>query len=117
MSYLFLTLPGFPARPQDWWWNRGRDTVSITSPTGLKQNQIGDIVSEFIPIIFALAGIVLLVYLIIGGFKFITSGGDQKALQSAKNTISNAVLGFILVFVSFWLLQIISTIFNVGVGL
>ena len=36
--------------------------------------------------LLGLAGIALFIMLLVGGFKFITSGGDPKSLESAKNT-------------------------------
>jgi hypothetical protein len=35
--------------------------------------------------------------IIIGGFKYITSGGDSNNVSSAKNTILYAIIGLIIV--------------------
>ena len=43
-----------------------------------------------------LAGIAVFIMLIIGGFKYLTSGGDPKATESAKNTITYAIFGLAL---------------------
>ncbi len=56
------------------------------------------------------AGIALFFMLLTGGFKFITSGGDPKKLESARNTISYAVMGIILVAASYLVLVLIRTI-------
>jgi hypothetical protein len=50
-----------------------------------------------------LAVIVLFLFIVIGGFKFITSGGDPKATESAKNTLTYAILGVILL-IGIWLI-------------
>ena len=63
----------------------------------------------------ALAGIVLFVYLLIGGFKYITSGGDPKAAESAQKTISFAIGGLILILASYLILVLIKTITGVDV--
>lgn len=68
---------------------------------------IGDIVSALIPYIFATAGILLLLYLIYGGYQFMFSRGDPKAVQQAKGVMTTALIGFVIVFVAFWLVQII----------
>lgn len=43
--------------------------------------------------ITGLAGIALFVMLSIGGFRYLTSGGDPKAAESAKHTMTYALLG------------------------
>ncbi|MBI3984886.1 MAG: hypothetical protein HY344_02975, partial [Candidatus Levybacteria bacterium] len=45
--------------------------------------QIGDIIVGLINLIFILSVIVALLYLIWGGFKWLTSGGDKTAVQGA----------------------------------
>jgi len=43
-----------------------------------------------------IAGIALFIMLIIGGFKYLTSGGDPKAAESARHTITYAIFGLAL---------------------
>lgn len=61
------------------------------------------------------AAIVLFVLLLTGGFKYITSGGDPKATEGAQKTITYAILGLILVLVSYLILVLIKTITGVNV--
>ena len=78
-----------------------------------EQGNIGSIVSSFLNYLFPLAGILLLLYLIFGGFSLMTSGGDPKAVQAAKSKITNALIGFIIVFTSYWLVQILGTVLGI----
>ncbi len=39
-----------------------------------------------------------------------TSGGDPKAVQSAKSKITNALIGFVIVFAAYWIVQLIASI-------
>jgi hypothetical protein len=50
-----------------------------------------------------LAVAVLFIMLIIGGFRYITSGGDPKATASAGQTITYAILGLVLL-IGIWLI-------------
>jgi len=74
---------------------------------------LGEIVSGLLPYLFAGAGLLLLLYLLLGGFQLMTSGGDPKKTQEAKGKITNALVGFIIVFVSYWLVQIVGTILGI----
>ncbi len=90
---------------------------SISEPEGFKfvGGNIGEIINALVPYIFALAGLVLLLILIWGGFEMMTSAGDPKKMESAKGKLTNAVAGFIIIFVAFWLVQILEVIFGLTI--
>ena len=75
---------------------------------------LADIINKLIPLIFAIAGLILFFYLISGGFDLLLSGGDPKKAESAKGKITNAVVGFIIIFVAWWLTQILTRIFGLS---
>lgn len=68
---------------------------------------ISSIISDLIPYFFAGAGILLLLYLLFGGLQLMLSRGDPKAVQDAKGKITNAFIGFLIVFTAYWLVQIV----------
>lgn len=78
-------------------------------------NTLGAVLSAAIPFIFAFAGIALLVMLMLGGFSLLTSAGDSKKLDSGKKQITYAIVGFLVIFISFWIVQLIGKIFNLSV--
>lgn len=92
------------------------NTLLSSLPTGILGNwqslTIGTIVSEVLPYIFVLAGLVLLLMLIFGGFQLMTSAGDPKGMEAGKNRVMYAIIGFLIIFVSFWLVQILQVIFG-----
>lgn len=49
----------------------------------------------------ALTGVGLFVMLVVGGFNFLLSGGDPKKLESARGTLTNAVIGLVVIVLSF----------------
>lgn len=85
---------------------------SVTVPN-LAGDSIGQIIGKITPWIYAAIGLVLLMYLIMGGFQFMTSGGDPKASEAAKKKITNAVIGFIIVFVSYWIVVVLSEVLDI----
>lgn len=72
----------------------------------------GTIVGVLINFLFPIAGLLLLLYLIYGGYKMMVSAGDPKAAQSARSVITTAMIGFVIIFVSYWLVRIIGQILN-----
>ncbi len=64
----------------------------------------GNVVSTLL----GLAGIILFIMLVVGGFKYITSGGDPKAVESAKKTLTSAIAGLVLTASAYLILRLIA---------
>ncbi len=74
----------------------------------------GGIVSRLLQFLFPLAGLVLFVMLIWGGFEILSkSTQGTKALEAGKNRITAAIVGFILLFATYWMAQIIEAVFGI----
>jgi len=72
---------------------------------------LGSIISELTQnYILTIAGIILLLYLIYGGFQFLTSGGDPKKAQEAQSKITQAIIGFVIIFAAYWIVQIVANV-------
>ena len=52
-------------------------------------------------VLLFIIGAVAVIMLIIGGIKYTVSGGDQNAVQSAKNTILYAVVGIVVAILAY----------------
>lgn len=75
------------------------------------QTVIGNVVSYAL----GFAAIVLFVLLILGGFKFITSGGDPKAVEGAKKTLTSALAGLAIILLAYLILVLIKNLTGVNV--
>ena len=60
-----------------------------------------------ISVILAIAGIAFFIVLVLGGFKYLTSGGDPKAIDSAKKTLTYGIGGMIVLALAFLFLRFI----------
>src|SRR3989338_7912479 len=88
-------------------------TTTIQGPLDdTKFTNLSSLLNNAIPIIFPVAGLILLAYLIWGGFEFLTSLGDPKKAASAKNKITYAIIGFFVIFAAYWIVQLIAFIFK-----
>jgi hypothetical protein len=76
------------------------DVNSSTCDVGDGKTQINDIIATVINIFSIVVGLVAVIMIIIGGFKYITSGGDSGNVTGAKNTILYAVIGLVVVALS-----------------
>lgn len=69
--------------------------------------KIQDIVTLIVNIFSVIVGIVAVIMIIYGGFKYITSGGDSGNITSAKNTIIYAIIGLVIVALAQFLVQFV----------
>lgn len=60
-----------------------------------------------------LAGVVALFLIIYAGIQYITSNGDQTKVDSAKKTITYAIIGIVVIFLSFFIIGLISQLTGV----
>ncbi len=58
-------------------------------------------------IAFALAGLVATFYLILGGYNYIVGGGDPEAIEGAKAMITNAIIGMVVILVSYLIIEFV----------
>ena len=94
------------------------DLDTIQSAAGLSDpGTPGKIVSDAMKYLFGAAGIILILTIISAGYQMMTSRGDPKVMQTAQGKITNAVLGILILFVSFWLVATIMKFFGINIGL
>ena len=82
-------IPAFGAGPA------GRSTAS------------GLIVS-IIDIVLVFTGLLAVLFLIIGGLRYITAHGNEEQGEAAKKTITHAIIGLVIVILSFVIVRVIS---------
>lgn len=64
---------------------------------GLRTEPIGPVILAVISIGLGVAGSVAVLFLIVGGFLYITAAGDEQRLEKAKTTLKNAIIGTVFI--------------------
>ena len=73
-----------------------------------------EIITGLLPYVFGVAGIILLFNIITSGLKMMTSQGEPKTLQAAQAKLSTSAIGILILFVSFWIVQLIKKFIGVN---
>lgn len=73
------------------------------------------IINRLLLFLFPLAGLILFVMIVWGGFEMISGATNSKSMEAGKQRITAALIGFFLLFASFWIIQIIEYIFNIAI--
>jgi len=92
----------------------GNSFLPIDSPFRGEGGTIGNVVSEFLPILFFAASALTAVYFIYGAIQYIYSGGDPKSKEAAQKKITYAILGFTLVTLSFLFSQFLGRLITIS---
>ena len=78
---------------------------------------MSDVITFLIRGFFMVAGLAAILYLLMGAFSWVTSGGNKENVEKAREKIQAAVLGLIIIFIVLSLVVLVESIFNVGLGI
>lgn len=77
---------------------------------------LGDATSRLVMPAFSLAAVGVIIYFLMGAFKYLHSAGDKEEAMAGKNMITHAIIGFIiLIFVFFIIPFLLSSLFRIKV--
>jgi len=68
---------------------------------GPSENRLGSIVASVINGFLALLGIIFIILMLYGGYLWMTAGGNEDKVTTAKNIIKNAIIGLIVILAAY----------------
>ncbi len=88
----------------------------FTSPFG-RGKGFADFVSVILSNAVAFAGVILFLLIIIGGIMMIAGAGsgDKESIGKGKKAVTSALFGFIIIFVSYWVIVVVEKIFGFSI--
>ena len=80
----------------------GADNLTLTATSGNDcsisgKSDLNGIITTAINVFSIIVGVVAVIMIIVGGFRYIASGGKAESVSGAKNTILYAIIGLIIV--------------------
>lgn len=78
----------------------------------LKLDDASSITAKVVTILLIVAFLASLIFIIIGGIRWITSGGDKGKVDAARGTITGAITGLVIALLAFFILNIITYLFT-----
>jgi hypothetical protein len=111
-TYLSTALAVFAQTP------RGRSVnIDVTSPDqGIAPGTpLTLIFNNAITIVFIVAALLVLFYLIIGAFRWITAGGDKENTGKARTIITNALIGMAILALAFLIVNVVGGLLGIDI--
>lgn len=83
------------------------ETFTIIKPSNMPPDaKIGNIIGAIVGFMLLIAAVAAFLFLILGGIQWITSGGDKAGMEAARNRITAAIVGLIIVAAS-WAVMVL----------
>lgn len=83
--------------------NTNCDDAAITD----SDSSVNDLIGKIINIFSVVVGIIAVIMIVYGGFRYITSGGDSAKVTSARNTILYALIGLVIVAIAQFIVKFV----------
>ncbi len=94
-------------------WNQG--LIEFQQQTGLSNQQLPVVIGRVIRIVLSFLGLIAVVIIIIGGFQWMTSGGNEEKVGSAKKLMGAGIIGLAIVVLAYAVASfIISALYSIG---
>lgn len=81
------------------------EDVDISNP--FDTTDVQTIITNVLSAIFGIAGTIATAMIVYAGILYTTSGGDQKKLDAAKNTLTYAIVGLLVIGLSYAIVNFI----------
>ncbi len=82
-------------------------TAELSTPEG--------VINRLFDFLFPLAGFILFGMLIAGGAEMMFGAAGKKSIDSGKQRATAAVVGFLLLLASYWIIQIVELVFGIDI--
>ncbi|MFC1711013.1 hypothetical protein ACFLZ1_00345 [Patescibacteria group bacterium] len=91
--------------------------ISIPEPAGFNfaGGSLADVINEALKYIFPFAGLIMFFLFIAAGFQLLTSAGNPESTKKGYQRLLFAIIGFLVIFLSYWLIQIIGKILGFSI--
>lgn len=89
--------------------------TNAVSTEKLPYTDLGAIISTLLQAALIIAGLGAFTFLILGGFQYVTSGGDKIQAEAARDKITYAIIGLVIIVGSYAGIRVIETLFGVSI--
>lgn len=89
-------------------------TITVPRPKGFRMGDLGSLISSAVSAMLIISAILAFVFLVLGGIQWITSGGDKAGMEAARNKITHAIVGLIVVAAAYAIMILVSNFLGIS---
>lgn len=91
------------------------NSLGCTGGIACALGKFGSVISIVIGVVTVCAGLWFMMQVFSSGFQWLTSGGDKQALESARKRLTHAIIGLLMVVLSYALISIVGLVFGLNI--
>ncbi len=76
---------------------------------------LGVMIGTLLQVAIIVSGLAAFAFLLLGGFQYVTSGGDKTQAEAARDKITYAIIGMVIIAAAYAGARVIETIFGVSI--
>ncbi len=76
---------------------------------------ISALINNILPNVYVAAGLVIFFMIVFGGFTIVSNAGNADKIAEGTKTITSAIIGLLVLFASYWIIQMIQVITGVPI--
>lgn len=80
----------------------------------VKATSIGDLIKKILNILLTLGGVVSVLFIVLGGYEYITSRGSEERAKSGRKTMTYAIVGLVAILLAFMMVTVLTNLFTQG---
>jgi len=90
-------------------------SISVPKPTNFNIVDLGTLISSVVGTLLIVAALMAFLYLILGGIQWISSGGDKAGMEAARNKITHAIVGLVIVGSAWAIMTLVSSFLGISI--
>ncbi len=88
--------------------------IPLKQGPNFKITSLGTLISGAVNALLVISAILAFIYLVLGGIQWITSGGDKAGMEAARNKITHAIVGLIVVAAAYAIMILVSSFLGIN---
>lgn len=90
-------------------------TTTLIDTTKIPYTDLGQLIGTFLQVAIIISGLGAFAFLLMGGFQYVTSGGEKVQAEAARDKITYAIIGMVIIAAAYAGIRVIETIFGVSI--
>lgn len=73
-----------------------------------ERRNAADIITRIINYLLVFAALIAILFIVLGGYKYITSGGNQEMATAGQKSVVNAIIGLVIIILSYVIVSVVN---------
>lgn len=95
--------------------NIGDKLLFQGSTASQEYSSTSNLLNNILPNVYIAGGLVIFFMIVFGGFTIIAGAGNPDKIKDGTKTITSAIMGLLVLFTSYWIIQIIQVVTGVSI--